>query len=94
MRNLTCLVYPRTDTCSECDILFQAELKGLNAQLSKTTTEQEKLEVTKKIKTENAVHKMKAVTFYSRKRIARKYSRKNPEHQAICMDYQKKPTVA
>lgn len=83
--------YPRPDTCSECD-KFQAELKGLIAQHSKTTTEQEKLEVTKKIEritTENQVYKMKAVTFYSRKRIARKYSMKNPEHQAICIDYQK-----
>lgn len=70
--------YLRTDTCSECD-KFQADLKGLNAQLSKTTTEQEQLEVTKKIKgikTENAVHKMKAATFFSRNRIARRYSRK------------------
>lgn len=83
--------YPRTDTCSACD-KFQAELKGLNAQLSKTTTEEEKnavLEQIAKITRENNVHKLKAVTFYTRKRLARKECQKDPQKEAICMDYQK-----
>lgn len=83
--------YPRKDTCSICD-KFQAEVKGLNARLSQNVSEEEKLEITNKIKgltTENQVHNLKAVTFYTRKRIARKYSKKTESYEAICMDFQR-----
>lgn len=72
---------------------FQAELTGLNAQqLSKATTEDENLTTTAKIRmltTENQIQKVKAVKFYTRKRIARKDSQKSSKIKTICINFQK-----
>lgn len=77
--------YPRTDTCSSCD-KFEAEIKVLNLELSGNVSEEKKKELNYKIKqitTENQVNKLKATTFYTRKRMSRLASKKDVEKEAI-----------
>ncbi|XP_069687825.1 uncharacterized protein [Periplaneta americana] len=85
--------YPRSDTCSACD-KYTAEMKVLNARLSENNLDgdmkKQVLEEINKITYNNKIHKLKAETFYTRKRNARLRSRKSEETEAICMAYQKK----
>lgn len=82
--------YPRTDTCSACD-KFKAELSILKKKLETMPVDKKAaIENTiKRITTENEVHKLRAVTFYTRKREARKHSKKSEISESICMDFQK-----
>ncbi|KAJ4429374.1 hypothetical protein ANN_21531 [Periplaneta americana] len=84
--------YPRGDTCSACD-KYTAEMKVLNARLSENNLDgdmkKQVLEEINKTTNNNKIHKLKAETFYTRKRNARLRSRKSEETEAICMDYQK-----
>lgn len=86
--------YPRTDTCSTCDKL-KAQIDILNKELSEASAN-EKVSIENRIKTlttESQLHKMKSVTFYTRKRESRKESKKKDWKESICMDFQKSPTT-
>lgn len=84
--------YPRTDTCSACDEYLakvkamEMEKKGTNDSSRSTLLDRE----LQKLHVENKVHKLKAATFYERKRISRIKSR-NTENsiESICIDYGK-----
>lgn len=83
--------YPRTDTCSICDI-FLAKLKCLEKDLEKPENKQKEniLKATiRRLRTENDLHKKRAETFYSRKRKSKAASRQDTKTEAICMDYGK-----
>lgn len=83
--------YPRSDTCGKCDE-FKAKLKGLEVDLKSVSNSEEKDIIEKKIKdleSENKVHKIKAETFYRKKRESRIHSQSSLKREAIAMDYQK-----
>lgn len=82
--------YPRTDTCSICD-KFKSQIVILKKDLENAPVN-DKSAIEKQIKsltTENDLHKSRAVTFYTRKREARKISKKSDLIQSVCMDFQK-----
>ncbi|CAH1113763.1 unnamed protein product [Psylliodes chrysocephalus] len=80
--------YPRTDTYSACNE-FTVKIKNLESEkLENTENLQISMEI-KRLTTENTLHKKKAEMFYSRKKMAKKNSRKNSNTEAICMDFAK-----
>ncbi|CAF4833055.1 unnamed protein product [Pieris macdunnoughi] len=81
----------RSHTCGNCDE-FKAKLKGLEVDLKSVSNSEEKVVIEKKIKdleTENKVHKIKAETFYRKKRESRIHCQSSLKREAIAMDYQK-----
>lgn len=86
--------YPRKDTCSVCDE-FQVKIKNLELEkscLSETNNASELLrlqQTQKQLETENKLHKMKAETFYKRKKKSKLRCRKTAVEEAICFDFQK-----
>lgn len=80
--------YPRTDTCAFCDEMKVRE-ESIETSLQNAAGEQKialQNELTS-LQTKITVHKMKADTFYKRKKQARKDSRKHANVEAICFDY-------
>lgn len=85
--------FPRSDTCGYCDEAT-AKLKSLNIELkdSSIANKKHKEEVSnqiKKIETEDRVYKLKANTFYDRKKKAKLRSREKEEVESLTMDFQK-----
>lgn len=83
--------YPRTDTCSQCDAL-QANKKSLEAELLVAKTDNEKLEIEKKItglESDKQIHLMKANKWYELKRRAKRLSKVDNKREAIVVDYAK-----
>lgn len=80
--------YPRTDTCAKCD---EQKIKedSISKSLENCTDEHRpKLEEElRQLKTAMKLHKLKADTFYKRKRDARKKSRKSFKTEAIAVDF-------
>lgn len=88
--------YPRTDTCSACDEFtaksksLESEKNGTNDPIRTALLDHDIL----KLYTENKLHKLKASTFYERKRIARILSRNaRNATEAVCLDYGKNLSV-
>lgn len=85
--------YPRSDTCSYCDEV-KAKKSSLETQLKNVCVDnqEKKSDIEKElrtIETEHKLHKLKAETFYIRKRNAKKNARKQVTFEAITMDYSK-----
>ncbi|KAJ8912399.1 hypothetical protein NQ315_013465 [Exocentrus adspersus] len=84
--------YPRSDTCSYCDEV-KVKKSSLEIQLKNIGDDQiKKSDIEKQlrtIETEHKLHKLKAETFYTRKRNAKKSARKDVTFEAITMDYSK-----
>ena len=85
--------FPRSDTCSICDqhLAKTRSLKlELKNQLPGNETEMSNLEKQlTTLNTENKLHKLKADTFYKRKRAAKNKSMQSEEFEAITMDFAK-----
>lgn len=85
--------YPRSDTCSYCDEVkvrkasLETQLKNIGADNQEKKSVMEKQLRT--IETEHKLHKLKAETFYNRKRNAKKNAQKQKTFEAITMDYSK-----
>lgn len=79
--------YPRSDTCSYCDEVkvkkasLETQLKNIGADNEEKKSDIEKQLRT--IETEHKLHKLKAETFYSRKRNAKKNAQKQVTFEAI-----------
>lgn len=84
--------YPRSDTCSTCDI-NKTKTKELETAINSLLNGKEKDAASaelKKIEIQQKVHLKKANTFYSRKRDVRKFcTQKSNCTEAICMDFQR-----
>ncbi|XP_050311864.1 uncharacterized protein LOC126747345 [Anthonomus grandis grandis] len=81
--------YPRSDTCSVYDKHI-VKMKSLQEKIMNTIENEAQLELQNEIKgleNENKLHKLKAATFYARKRHAKIQSRKNESIEAITMDF-------
>lgn len=83
--------YPRTDTCSTCDI-FLAKLRCLEKDIEKPEDKQIQSFVKatiRRLRTENDLHKKRAEALYSRKLESKAASRHDTKKEASCMDYVK-----
>lgn len=83
--------YPRTDTCSTCDE-NTVKLKALQTEQNKTKNSAELSNIMKKIRkleSEIKLHKLKAATFYNRKRQAKLECRRTLHREAVCLDFAK-----
>ncbi|XP_039290187.1 uncharacterized protein LOC120352657 [Nilaparvata lugens] len=84
--------YPRSDTCSFCDKV-SVQIDALNDKIKKTNpdlNEYKELSVElESLQTKKELHLRKAKTFYDRKRAARQEAQKNPQKEAIAMDFEK-----
>lgn len=82
--------YPRSDTCSYCDAT-KVKVESLESKLrlvQSGTEDEPKLKADlKRVEAEAKLHKLRAATFYIRKRIEKKKSRKSNDYEAITMDY-------
>jgi hypothetical protein len=86
--------YPRSDTCSTCDEMI-AQLKDINKELLAIQVNDEayteKINAIKKRKKDiiqnQELHKRRADTFYSRKRLAKTQAKNDPNFMAIALDY-------
>lgn len=83
--------YLRTDTCSICDE-YLAKLRCLEKEKRGKSSPDESSDIDKQIKRltiENKVHKLKADTFYARKRAVKKTCKTSTTKEAICLDFSK-----
>ncbi|KAK9681276.1 hypothetical protein QE152_g38442 [Popillia japonica] len=82
--------YPRSDTCSYCDAT-KVKVESLESKLrlvqSGTEGEAKLKADLKRVEAEAKLHKLRAATFYIRKRIEKKKSRTSNDYEAITMDY-------
>lgn len=84
--------YPRSDTCSTCD-KFKVDEQKLQGDLAVPANKEEAVNKIKKeirhVQLNMKLHKLRADTFYKRKRQARKKTKKDTTIEAITMDFQK-----